>query len=483
MRAEQLRQEETYDNQLQQIHEDPKLPLQRGDKEPLRAFLERQTREQIERILRIPFKELPNKLIPKPIPLTEKPEKNVRFSQDMPPLMSPIRENKEKTPFKDESKKARELQKSANRIKYLTASGKIQEPKLDDGKIEFNQYNTSKNLKQEIAQMTVKIREKQEFILEMAKQLGDSKKKCEAIKHFITTYKSNGVDIGVIEDYTNELTELAESMQKATLTVDEGTDANIYDQLADLINQMNLELDDAKLYYENQMAKQLKLCRAPFEKEIADLTKKNADLKQERNMISENSSSKKVKRVEEVTENNREREMQEQILQKDYEIKKLQQELNDMRLIEKTKNANKCMEVTPNQDQIRQIADLKKEAESLINEVHIRDIKITELKNEYEEKKNVTLGECAKMRDDLKTLTEELDLKEKESVQMKDEYEKMIKEKDEIRNRQKNEWAEIYANLKQEIDDLKNDITTLNNENDKLMKQLELTHQSRFITK
>lgn len=39
--------------------------------------------------------------------------------------------------------------------------------------------------------------------------------------------------------------------------------------------------------------------------------------------------------------------------------------------------------------------------------------------------------------------------------------------------RQKQEWADIYGSMKHETDDLKRDIKHLNQENEKLLRQLE----------
>lgn len=41
--------------------------------------------------------------------------------------------------------------------------------------------------------------------------------------------------------------------------------------------------------------------------------------------------------------------------------------------------------------------------------------------------------------------------------------------------KQKNEWAEIYGNMKRETDGLKRDIRMLNKENERLVKQIETT--------
>jgi hypothetical protein len=49
----------------------------------------------------------------------------------------------------------------------------------------------------------------------------------------------------------------------------------------------------------------------------------------------------------------------------------------------------------------------------------------------------------------------------------------LLAEKDQITSKQKNEWAEIYGNMKRETDGLKRDIRMLNKENERLVKQIE----------
>ena len=52
-------------------------------------------------------------------------------------------------------------------------------------------------------------------------------------------------------------------------------------------------------------------------------------------------------------------------------------------------------------------------------------------------------------------------------------------EKDQTSGKQKNEWAEIYGNMKRETDGLKRDIRMLNKENERLVKQIETTRTSK----
>jgi regulator of replication initiation timing len=50
----------------------------------------------------------------------------------------------------------------------------------------------------------------------------------------------------------------------------------------------------------------------------------------------------------------------------------------------------------------------------------------------------------------------------------------LIHDKDGVNSKQKNEWAEIYGNMKQEIEDLKKDNRMLSMDREKLIKQLDM---------
>ena len=54
----------------------------------------------------------------------------------------------------------------------------------------------------------------------------------------------------------------------------------------------------------------------------------------------------------------------------------------------------------------------------------------------------------------------------------------LLGEKDSVSTKQKNEWAEIYGNMKRETDGLKRDVRMLNRENERLVKQIETTKTS-----
>lgn len=64
--------------------------------------------------------------------------------------------------------------------------------------------------------------------------------------------------------------------------------------------------------------------------------------------------------------------------------------------------------------------------------------------------------------------------KERDFQKQLEHYRSQVNEKDSVVSKQKNEWAGIYANMKQEIEDLKGDNRALQIESEKLIKQLEM---------
>ena len=56
----------------------------------------------------------------------------------------------------------------------------------------------------------------------------------------------------------------------------------------------------------------------------------------------------------------------------------------------------------------------------------------------------------------------------------------LVTEKDTLASKQKNEWAEIYGNMKRETDGLKRDIRMLNKENERLVKQIEQSRSTNL---
>ena len=73
--------------------------------------------------------------------------------------------------------------------------------------------------------------------------------------------------------------------------------------------------------------------------------------------------------------------------------------------------------------------------------------------------------------------------KENEIIDIQREQRDELDHKDQLKVKQKNEWAEIYSTLKQEIEDLKSDIGILNSENDKLLNQLEIHNKATSLSK
>jgi hypothetical protein len=81
-----------------------------------------------------------------------------------------------------------------------------------------------------------------------------------------------------------------------------------------------------------------------------------------------------------------------------------------------------------------------------------------------------------------KRLRADLADKEREFSRQNDQMRHLVQDKELQSNKQKNEWAEIYGNMKRETEDLKRDVRMLNSENERLVKQLELAkagHQGR----
>lgn len=77
-------------------------------------------------------------------------------------------------------------------------------------------------------------------------------------------------------------------------------------------------------------------------------------------------------------------------------------------------------------------------------------------------------SECRRLR-------AELQEKERDLLKQGDQMRQLLSEKDQVAGKQKNEWAEIYGNMKRETDGLKRDIRMLNKENERLVKQIETT--------
>jgi len=78
------------------------------------------------------------------------------------------------------------------------------------------------------------------------------------------------------------------------------------------------------------------------------------------------------------------------------------------------------------------------------------------------------------LENEVQHLRQQLGEKEREHVKQLDYYKGIIQDKDALNAKQKNEWAEIYGNMKQEIEDLKSENKMLSIESEKLIKQLEI---------
>lgn len=67
--------------------------------------------------------------------------------------------------------------------------------------------------------------------------------------------------------------------------------------------------------------------------------------------------------------------------------------------------------------------------------------------------------------------------KEREHTRQCEQLRALLSDRDSAVNKQKNEWAEIYGNMKREAEELKRDVRMLNAENERLVKQLEVAKQ------
>lgn len=114
----------------------------------------------------------------------------------------------------------------------------------------------------------------------------------------------------------------------------------------------------------------------------------------------------------------------------------------------------------------------------LINEKNYK-LEIEELTHKINEISNKKLNS---EKNDFSFKREIESLKE-ELILQKKAFDSELNQKEDLKNKQKNEWSEIYNNMKIEIEDLKSDVNLLNIENDKLMKQLEITDKTFTLNK
>ena len=112
---------------------------------------------------------------------------------------------------------------------------------------------------------------------------------------------------------------------------------------------------------------------------------------------------------------------------------------------------------------------LRRENESLKSENQLMRDRVAELSRELDAggrggaTSEALESECRRLRN-------ELQQRERDFLKQAEQMRSLIAEKDQVGVKQKNEWAEIYGNMKRETDGLKRDIRMLNKENERLVK-------------
>ena len=122
----------------------------------------------------------------------------------------------------------------------------------------------------------------------------------------------------------------------------------------------------------------------------------------------------------------------------------------------------------------------RRETEQLKSENRILRDKIAELSRElgngqYDRRAPNALDA---LESENKRLRADILDKEKEYTRQFEQLRALMSDRDSATNKQKNEWAEIYGNMKREGEELKRNVRMLNAENEKLVKQLEIAKQS-----
>jgi len=113
---------------------------------------------------------------------------------------------------------------------------------------------------------------------------------------------------------------------------------------------------------------------------------------------------------------------------------------------------------------------LRRENEGLKAENHLMREKIGDLSRQLDGGQKMTVGASEALENECRRLRTELQERERDFLKQGDQMRQLIQDKETVSAKQKNEWAEIYGNMKRETDGLKRDIRMLNKENERLVK-------------
>lgn len=117
----------------------------------------------------------------------------------------------------------------------------------------------------------------------------------------------------------------------------------------------------------------------------------------------------------------------------------------------------------------------RREAHSLKQENNLLRDRVAEMSRELEGRPP---GGMDALEHECQRLRAELFEKDRDHDRQIDQMRSMLQDRDGVTNKQKNEWAEIYGNMKREAEDLKRDVRMLNSENERLVRQVEMNKQS-----
>ena len=123
---------------------------------------------------------------------------------------------------------------------------------------------------------------------------------------------------------------------------------------------------------------------------------------------------------------------------------------------------------------------LKHEISTLKNENRLLRDKISGLTNDFDRisrERGTSIGN----ENELRRLRTELAEKVRENERQMAQIRELMHGSDKNSSKQKSEWNELYGNMKRESDDLKRDIRLLNQENERLLKQLEQSRTSSMM--